>query len=460
LEILKKVDVISAVSGGSYALSWLLLQPFYHQACHKDPDQALSFVQKEMFNLKGSFQEYLENNAKPLGALNFFQLVQDLIFLIPFNLVLFYTMQLFVPLLRFSPERFALKRNGSSLLRRSYREGIQRTFQVFPDKENKIPQEKISLTDKMLLYADTDILMTRKDVPPVSFQELSSFAQRVGLPAYVFNATVFPPKPSKNADLNDRIFEFGPMGFGSNSCGYLSWQDTVGPGSENSATDKKRWFRNALHKTDDNRICYFPVLNNFNVAPAISGAAVCGSSLDNMKARWAIRLANLGLDYIIPSPMDKKRLLRLSDGGHSENLGAFALLKRKCRNIIIVDAEHDPKYTFKAYKNLKESAQKLNIDINQPDIDDITEGKSRFDPDSPILVGKTSFGKLYYIKLSLPKNIPGDQAEAIQKYLNSKHDMPHKDPFPQESTVDQNFEPKQFRAYRALGYAIAGAMKL
>jgi hypothetical protein len=45
----------------------------------------------------------------------------------------------------------------------------------------------------------------------------------------------------------------------------------------------------------------------------------------------------------------------LSDGGHSENLAAFPLVRRVCENIILVDAEYDPNYTFEAYFKLKES---------------------------------------------------------------------------------------------------------
>src|SRR6266542_245374 len=66
--LLKKVDVVSAVSGGTYALSWFLLQPFYQKNCHADPKVHLGQVQKEMFDPAGLFQRYLSNNAKPLEA--------------------------------------------------------------------------------------------------------------------------------------------------------------------------------------------------------------------------------------------------------------------------------------------------------------------------------------------------------------------------------------------------------
>ena len=42
--LLEKIDVISAVSGGSYALSWFLLQPFYHRAGLEDPKAMLGGI--------------------------------------------------------------------------------------------------------------------------------------------------------------------------------------------------------------------------------------------------------------------------------------------------------------------------------------------------------------------------------------------------------------------------------
>ena len=46
-------------------------------------------------------------------------------------------------------------------------------------------------------------------------------------------------------------------------------------------------------------------------------------------------------------------------------------------------------------------------------------------------------------------NLLDDQADVINAYAK-KHPR-----FPQESTLDQYFQPAQFKAYRELGYAIA-----
>jgi len=49
----------------------------------------------------------------------------------------------------------------------------------------------------------------------------------------------------------------------------------------------------------------------------------------------------------------------LSDGGHSENLGALSLMERKVPLIVISDAGHDPKRTFEDLDVLFQFADKL-----------------------------------------------------------------------------------------------------
>jgi len=56
-------------------------------------------------------------------------------------------------------------------------------------------------------------------------------------------------------------------------------------------------------------------------------------------------------------------------------------------------------------------------------------------------------GKLWYLKLSKHEALIGDDP-SICRYADGHPD------FPQESTLDQYFEPAQFRAYRALGCTI------
>jgi hypothetical protein len=436
LGLLTKVDVMSAVSGGSYALAWFLLQPFYDSASVSDPRAALPRVQEKMFDVHGPFQRYLADHAKPLGVLRW----EVFPVILAADAILFNVLRLLsLPFGKVA--RLAAQINAQSAARQQYREGIQRDYQVFPDLENKVPLNRSTLLEQTF-QASQFLVLTIDDVPPVSFPALTAFAQRAALPSFVFNTTVTPPKPGEGIRLKERIFELGSMGFGSDSCGYLTWEDTEKLGWEPGARLERGWFWNPASP--------YATIRNFNIAPAISGAAVDAPNIEEWKLRWLLRLLNLGLAYVVPNPKDPRHLVRLSDGGHSENLGAYALLRRRCRTILIVDAEHDPAYSFGAYQKIKQAASDdLGVELNVPCIEKILSRKGAFSADTPIMEGTTSNGKLFYLKLSMHEALLGDQTAIVKSYAEM-----HKT-FPQESTVNQYFGPDRFGAYRALGYAIA-----
>lgn len=57
----------------------------------------------------------------------------------------------------------------------------------------------------------------------------------------------------------------------------------------------------------------------------------------------------------------------LTDGGHSENLGVYELLRRRCKVIIAVDAEADEPMNFSALMTLQRYARTdLGIIIDLP----------------------------------------------------------------------------------------------
>lgn len=140
----------------------------------------------------------------------------------------------------------------------------------------------------------------------VSLNSLAS-QTRAKLPYLVVNTTFVRPAPTGFAD---GLFEMTPLLAGNARRGYRPWV-------------KPMAFRKTI---------------------AISGAAFA-----------------LALKQDIDDPTQKHPTpITLSDGGHSENLGAFALIRRGVRNVIIIDAEHDPEYTFGAYTNLKKRLVQWN----------------------------------------------------------------------------------------------------
>ena len=134
----------------------------------------------------------------------------------------------------------------------------------------------------------------------------------------------------------------------------------------------------------------------------------------------------------------------LTDGGHIENLGLYALLQRRCQTIIVIDAECDPDLGFASLIDLQRYARiDLGIRLCLP--------WQKIAKDGPHLaLGEVEYdaatkGTILYIKASLN----GDENDYISEYKR-------KNPaFPQESTSDQFFSEEQFEAYRALGFHCA-----
>lgn len=203
------------------------------------------------------------------------------------------------------------------------------------------------------------------DTSRMKFRDTADL-RRKGYPYLIVGATVQRPKPS---GWHEAVYEFTAAG--------TRW----GPRGE------QEW-------TSDSDITYAK-------AVAISGAAF-----------------GPALKQTIPEP-PPTGAITLYDGGKSENLGALPLIRRAVKTIIIVDAEHDPKYTFGAYVNLRTRLQAWNAGIEIREIDDFLEPKKgdvrrkpRESPTQSYFQGKawglrsdgTTFKcDIHYFKMSMPQ---------------------------------------------------------
>jgi hypothetical protein len=143
----------------------------------------------------------------------------------------------------------------------------------------------------------------------------------------------------------------------------------------------------------------------------------------------------------------KDNYLYLSDGGHFENLGVYELVRRRCRYIIVGDAEQDGNLVMDALGGLVRKCRidfDVEIEIDTSQIRHMDEhGRSR----AHCAVGRILYknpsqeGYLIYLKSSLT----GDEDSDILQY---KAETPA---FPHESTGDQFFDESQFESYRGLG---------
>lgn len=142
--------------------------------------------------------------------------------------------------------------------------------------------------------------------------------------------------------------------------------------------------------------------------------------------------------------------LNLTDGGHIENLGVYELLRRRCKFIVAIDGEFDPKMTFHALTNLQRLASidfgiSIELDLEELRLNSKKLSRSHFQfcrIKYPALDSlQAGVGYMLYVKLSLT----GNEGEFIRKYRMDEPEFPH------HSTANQFFSEAQFEAYRSLG---------
>ncbi len=158
------------------------------------------------------------------------------------------------------------------------------------------------------------------------------------------------------------------------------------------------------------------------------------------------------LNEAIGNTDDSYKWIELSDGGHFENLGLYEMVLRRCRHIIVVDADADGEFQF---EDLGNASRKIEIDLGIPiTFPDFPQGLPMKKGVEPLNIycirGEIQYdcvdygegkGELLFIKPMLNGSEPPD----IRAYAASHQTFPH------EATSNQFFNEAQFESYRHLG---------
>lgn len=153
---------------------------------------------------------------------------------------------------------------------------------------------------------------------------------------------------------------------------------------------------------------------------------------------------------------DTSRYLYLTDGGHFDNMGLYELVRRRCRYIVICDAEEDGQLTF---EGIGMAIRKCRIDFGAEVSLELRplQNSGGGNSSTHCVVGTITYqedaqavpprkpGIVLYIKSSLTGDEPAD-------VLNYKREDPC---FPHDSTLNQWFTESQFESYRRLGHHVA-----
>jgi Patatin-like phospholipase len=145
---------------------------------------------------------------------------------------------------------------------------------------------------------------------------------------------------------------------------------------------------------------------------------------------------------------DTGKYVYLSDGGHFENLGIYEMVRRRCRYIVVSDADCDPDCQFedlgnavrKAWIDLGVAIRFRGIDVTARKPEPI-EGVYCAIADIYYPEPDAKSGLLLYIKPGFHGTEPAD----VRAYAAMHPAFPH------ESTAEQWFSESRMEAYRVLG---------
>lgn len=133
--------------------------------------------------------------------------------------------------------------------------------------------------------------------------------------------------------------------------------------------------------------------------------------------------------------------IRLSDGGHFENLGLYELVARECTRIIVVDAGYDPDFEYfdlavAARRCAEDFKARIEIDIERGKPSIVTRGTIHYEGAS-----QSTPAELVYIKLAALRE------HSLPLRLRGAYDAG----FPHELTANQFVDDEFVQAYFALG---------
>jgi hypothetical protein len=247
-----------------------------------------------------------------------------------------------------------------SPLKRAYNNGIERTFGLVPiDLTDNHIDKKTYFNNRAFLWMNNfeasnlyfhdleeALVLNRQTCNEKDF--LSGQCNR--MPIWIVNAasnyTRNICQPEGSGNVSDKIFEFTPFSYGSNQNGYvhksykhLSVSDTVQ--LSGAALDSQY---NLFSGTFMSFLFHMMNLN-------------LGEKIDN----YHPNSPNMSFRSLLPIPFycfpridspSKASSIYLSDGAHAENTGAYSLIMRGVKNIIMVDASYDNDGEWKELKNL------------------------------------------------------------------------------------------------------------
>ena len=534
--ILAQVDLISSVSGGSYASYWFFSHLYNAREeldLVRDKDNAGHEGRySALFTDDGRFQKSVarhshlatKNQAEP--AL-WFELLGEGVPWVPMIPVHWITAGLFDRKENLNPATYY------------YHSGIERAYGLYPVGGNNPPKPFANDAPMHVLgvpsYAAID----------PSMEEVKAFldAQKPGdlPPFWIVNATAVYGGKTKmfreaswggfSPDLRDTVYEFTPIHYGSPRLGYCPYAQFNKNPNEHQTEDKAYPICNPVNESwlkygrmiGASGAAVDGVSPTVNVLLDVFNAAI-GRYIDNPRVDDSVRQIHAWLPFPFyglhrANHDEASPKIYLTDGGHSENLGLYALIKRRVKNIIVLDAEYEgdsydkgmSRHKNAVFGGLQELRCRLYVEhglylmiarygkdpVSEPFFGVVQEGERATEPcvgrsreqlgfgvqdeAFPYLAGWVCLNghmncvedernrlNILYVKLAIGAHVKNQQGQwdptcigggryncLVEKYF---HDNPRH--FPHDSTGDIFYSEEKYTAYRDLGFDLGKCIKL
>jgi Patatin-like phospholipase len=511
IKILDNVNLISSVSGGSYANYWYFSQLFYQYQLNKSQKLVKPNTNDDIFkswnesetNLADPnlyrFQRHLEESSEIMAFAHKSTFFNDT------RVNLQYGTQVLLqgfwtPFYWVANGLFDWEANITPFFY-FYKDGIDRTYGYVP--------LDYTLDNYANAHSALFGLAGNIDAEPILLGDMKDFLndqkklKSQKTPYFIVNTTArYGNQWGEDGNMEDKVFEFTPWGCHSDLLNihpsknlinqsdcplkdfHVEWNRAIGSmeldlarivAISGAAVDGQASFVDISGKESEGyKLLGKPFLEivldtlNFNLGYTVQNQNT--SSWDRYFHKllpWPFYLAD---DY---HNKDNPTSVHLSDGGHSENLGILPLIRRNTQCIISVDAEQDSNSTFESAKRLKLALERHGYEIepsaiNKPntiDVHDLKPSLSNAVTEWQIKQVSIEEGgkklekpiRIIYIKLASPSkykltnSLLDELPYSVVSYLKENPDFPH------ESTMDIFYSAEQFRAYRDLGYAIANS---
>lgn len=285
--------------------------------------------------------------------------------------------------------------------RNAYAKGIARTFGAIPPSCS----DNVNSCDSEGKWrAEGDINAAKN----IKFEDMKRVYIENRAPMWIINATAGEDRTpwdfKSQQDPELTVFEFTPYGSGSGIYGYDNPPDWLSPFEAVIASA-------AFLDSQQKNVSKPPLRNLFSAFMELS-TLNWGSSYINPKASWP----NVAIHEILPWPLyyfhkfnagSDSMYLHLSDGGQSEDLGAYSLIRRKLSKIIISDHSHDRAGLMDDVCRLKVTLGKNGLYLHIPGLKnfdmvcspkenqngDKLHGYDIFNWDHPVLLGCVTSNK-------------------------------------------------------------------